>query len=165
MKIHMWTNSDCRGLRFYKLSKQYKISNHVRHRSLQFYHINQMIHAMLEPNNKPEVHVLILTNEDVSVSNNVTAYAIELCRKVSILKKHLIFVCIDLLKGKNFFIKLVKRQIRKVADEDNFAHLLHDVGQDLRSGDFISRSRLTLPASKRIEDEINLIVEDAIRYM
>lgn len=152
-KVHVWSNSDCLGIKFHRLSRRFRVSNHVRYHSLSIKHVTQILHALTEPSNKPAVHLLIFTNKDIH-SLNILPKALGLILQTSLLKENLILVAVDLLKGKSDEIENTKNEMKEVA-----GFFLKDLGRSLRSSDFMTRSRLTIPASRKVEEKINSLIQ------
>jgi len=96
---------------------------------------------------------LIFTNKDIH-SLNILPKALDLILQTTLLKENLILVAVDLLKGKSDEIENTKNEMKEVA-----GFFLKDLGRSLRSSDFMTRSRLTIPASRKVEEKINSLIQ------
>ena len=162
VRVHIWYNSDCSALKFRHLTKYCHLTSHIRNQSLHNKYLTHFIHTVTKETSSTEIHLLILTNLDLQlkVVDQLLNVLNTICQ-VTELKENCHFICIDLLSGKSRIIKQIKKQLA-----ENFSTKLavKDLGRHLRVGDFVSRARLTLSASRKIELKISKIIREILKH-
>ena len=161
--IHVWYNSDYTSYTLRPHINRHLLISHIRQEPLDKSYLTHMINSISRKNSSPTLHVIILTNKDVQIRQpELLPHLVNILYQVSDCQSNSKFVCIDLLSGKSSIIKQVKQFLIEAAFENRSAHQFHDLGRRLSSDDFLSRSKLSLPGSRKVELKLVKIIMETI---
>ena len=163
--IHVWYNTDYTSYTLRPNINKHSLVSHIRSESLDKPYLTHIVNSVSRKSSSPALHVLILTNKDVQIRQpELLPHLVNILYQVSECQSNAKFVCIDLLSGKSSIIKQVKQFLIEAAFENRSAHHFHDLGRRLSPDDFLSRSKLSLPGSRRVESKLVRIIMETIEY-
>jgi len=161
--IHVWYNSDYTSYSLRPYINRHQLISHVRLDPLDKSYLTHILNSVTRKGSSPVLHVLVLTNKDVQVRQpELLPHLVNILYQVSECQSNSKFVCIDLLSGKSSIIRQVKQFLIEAAFENRSAHHFHDLGRRLSPDDFLSRSKLSLPGSRKVELKLVKIIMETI---
>ena len=127
--VHVWYNLDCASFKLYAESKKFHLISHIRRDPLDKKYLAYIINTLTKQSEDKALHVLVISNRDVQLrSVDQLVNSVNLLYQITECRQNTKFICIDLLSGKSYIIKQIKKQLTDIALLNNEVQSLRNFG-------------------------------------